>query len=138
MEKEPPELAEARNLLSKFEKTINQPDSIFLLGDALSLLEELEVIIVPQPFKERAKNLYKTYAEKIFSQAQKVLPATDILETETVKHWSDMMELFGDDISEEFNILRKQITEKWALKFLRGLSKYQLEQLLKEAEEEEK
>lgn len=136
MDKEPKELTDARNLLGKFEKIINQTDSIFLLGDALSLLEELTITVVPKTFKDIAKNICKTYAEKIFSQAQKVLPAADILETETIKHWSDMMGLFGDDVSEEFTSLRKQITKKWVSKFLEGLSIYQLEQLQKECEDE--
>jgi hypothetical protein len=104
MEKEPKELIEARNLLSKFEKDMNQPHSIVLLGDALSNLEEIIVAVASQGFRNRATNIRKTYAHNIFIQAQKILSTADILEYKVIKHWSDMMALFGDIISEEFNV----------------------------------
>jgi len=63
--------------------------------------------VTPQSFKDRANNLYKTYAEKIFSQAQKVLPAADLLEIDQVKRCSDIMELFGDKVPANFILLRK-------------------------------
>jgi len=138
MGKEPKELIEARNLLSKFEKNINQSDSIFLLPDALDLLEEIIASVAPKPFKDTATNLRKTYASKIFQQANIVLSATDILETEQIKHWGDMMGHFGDNVSQEFSLLREKINKEYILRLLRGLSKYQLQQLLKECEEEEK
>lgn len=125
MEKEPAELVQARDRLKKFEKFQKDPEGLVHLKTGISHL--VNVIEGDQPpiYKERAKNLLRSYKGKVFSQIQKVLSDPSPSDQDHLWHWHCVMEEFteaGVNDDQIFNSCHSQLLSKWFERFWQSLS----------------
>lgn len=142
MNKEPQELIEARNLLKKFENSIENSEGMSYLMDAISLLDEVIHENFPPLYKERAMNIFKTYRFMVLKKVKQILGMTEPVEIGDIQHWLEIMKSFEDNnISEknqDFNSQKVQLLKKYFLELFKSMSIQELEKLLAEGEEEEK
>ena len=128
MEKEPKELSEIRSHLVEFEKLQDYPQSVGKLSQAIAHIADLDKLSQAishvadllesdcgQIYKDRARRLLLAYGERVLSRVKSIL-SSDSCDTDTLKHWYDVMEEFSTSGSldhPEFNPYKKQLFKKW-------------------------
>lgn len=87
MPSEPEELAEARELLGKFEAEMHRPEGIAHLSEALSLLADVRAGAESERIAQIASNVALTYAKKIQGEVELLLSREPSVHWEILKHW---------------------------------------------------
>ena len=128
MEKEPKELSEIRSHLVEFEKLQDYPQSVGKLSQVIAHIADLDKLSqaishvadllesdCAQIYKDRATRLLLAYGERVLSRVKSIL-SSDSYDTDTLKHWYDVMDEFSTSGSfdhPEFNPYKKQLFQKW-------------------------
>lgn len=94
MPAEPEELAEARELLGKFEMDMHSPAGIVHLSEALSLLADVRAGAESERIAQVALNIVLTYAKKVQAEAQLLLSREPSVHWEIVDHWQKVFAEF--------------------------------------------
>lgn len=91
---EPKELAQARELLAKFEKHIHGVEGIPFLSEGLSLLSVLRAAEGPNKLGEIASNIALVYLRKAHREIEVLMAQEPQVHWEIVTHWQQVFEQF--------------------------------------------
>lgn len=150
MEQEPKELSEIRSQLEEFERLHEYPQrldrlsqvithvtDLDKLSQAISLIDDLIASDCPHMYKDRAKRLLLAYADKTLARVRSMLASPDTFDTDTLKHWYDIMVTFdntGFFDHLEFSLCKEQLFEKWVASLFDNMSLSERELLVKHIE----
>jgi hypothetical protein len=121
MDKEPPELIEARSLLKKFEKSIVHRQGQIYLADILMCLDEVINGDFDGVYKIRANNMRETCWSMVLSNVNAFLDKKESFETGDISYWLEMVGSFGEEIS-------KGIAPKLIVKYFTSMSKQEFQE----------
>ena len=111
MTREPVELTEARELLSKFAVEVCSREGIGHLAKALSLLVDVRDADESGKYSQVASNLVLAYARKIRGEIHSLLLAPCV-HSETVDHWQKVVATFeqaGFRLPQELEEVRSKL-----------------------------
>lgn len=87
MQREPKALAEARQLLGKFELEMRSPEGLVHLSEGLSLLADVRANAESETIAQVASNIALTYAKKVKTEVEALLPQEPAPHSEILAHW---------------------------------------------------
>ena len=94
MQIEPPELADARALLERFEGEMSRQEGLMFLSDALSLLSDIRDDAASAQLVLVASNIAFAYAKRVQRAVDALLDREPTVHWETINHWRNVFDEF--------------------------------------------
>lgn len=138
---EPKQMKEARIQLGKFEKLQEDHNGLICLSSGIGSLADIIEGDYSNTYKNIANNMLLVYEGKVLTKVKAILKNKDSLESKTLFHWYNVMEVFTESSlvdDQEFQSCKIDLLVECLKSRMETMSRWERENFLKELKKGDK